>query len=408
MTDPSPVLADPLRKDDRNPSTDQATRPPQSPQAAAADSTPPGLKIVSAAGLLILACITPLYNAVLAAGAMYDVQWTPNAVRPLHQLQFYAAVIVFWWLCLRVIARTTLDRVPKRQRLLQRGAAVLAGAAAIIAAKPTTSLLEGQAGRAVYACVLAWLTLEVCKAHGTPLDTSPRLATTEQRRETWQLTGQAFMACVNGGAAAGILVIVLRFLDIDGIPVLPGDQMFSPGADQQNALGHSSLGFVLGAIFSVAIEDVVIVGATTALMTAARRPPWQIYTTVCVIEVLLHAYFGLAAIGFILFATGRVRLFLRHRLLIPLMAGHAALDLLGPLTALPWLYRIPCLLLLTAVAWRLDKHLTRSTEPPDGDEAAVHEPPLHAGETRSPLEAECRAAGAPEADDPEPERQGSS
>jgi hypothetical protein len=361
--------------------------------------------LASAAGLLVLASITPLYGSVLIVGTMYGVQWTPDALRPLFPLQFCVGVIVFWWLCLRVIARTTLDRVSKQRRLLQRGAAVTAGAAAMIAARPP--VLE-EAGAAVYPCVLTWLALEVCKVHGTSLDTSLRLATVEQRRETWQLTKWSFLACVAGGTAAGILVILLRVLDIDAIPVLPGDRLISAAADQQDILGNHGPGFIVTTIFSVAIEDVVIVAATTALMTAARRPLWLIYTTVCVIEVVLHAYFGLAAIGFALFAAGRVWLFHRYRRLTPLIAGHAALDLLGPLHSLPPLYRVSSLLLVAALAWQLDKHITRSAEPPDGDTAPAHERSLNAEGTRSARAPERPTAGVAEADGPGPQRQASS
>jgi hypothetical protein len=116
----------------------------------------------------------------------------------------------------------------------------------------------------------------------------------------------------------------------------------------------------------VAIEDVVIVAATTALLTAVRRPAWQVYTLVCVPEVLLHAYFGLPAIGMILFAAGRVWLYRQYGRLLPFMVAHFVFDVVGgsfQLLPIPFLYR-PVLALPfgAAVIW-IGHRLAKAANP---------------------------------------------
>ncbi|WP_405969108.1 hypothetical protein OG496_00855 [Streptomyces sp. NBC_00988] len=141
---------------------------------------------------------------------------------------------------------------------------------------------------------------------------------------------------------------------------------------QMSAFGIDNLGtLTISAVSTVAFEDVVLVAAATALLTAVRRPAWQIYTLVCVPEVPLHAYLGLPAIGMLLLAAGRVWLYRQYGRLLPVMAAHFTFDLVGGclmlIHGLPFYYR-PLLAppLGVAVSWT-GARLAKTAKPVDPD-----------------------------------------
>ena len=125
----------------------------------------------------------------------------------------------------------------------------------------------------------------------------------------WQISITVLYVCIGGGVLSFLLVHLIRWTGAD-VPVMKGGQMATLGVDNFGTLA-------IGLVSTVALEDVVIVATTTALLTAVRRPAWQIYTLVCIPEVLLHAYLGLPSIGMLVFAAGRVWLYRQYgRLLV--------------------------------------------------------------------------------------------
>ncbi|MEV6483350.1 hypothetical protein [Streptomyces sp. NPDC051576] len=337
-------------------------------------------------GLLLLACYFPLIVTALTSGHLYglSLSLSTRTRYAVIYTQFSAATIVFWWLCWLVFARTPLSRVTPRQRLLQRAAAVLAGAAGMYATAPFPNALAQVVGQAVFACVLGWLALELCRAHRVSLRTAlPRTAV--ERLRDWQIANLVLTVSVAGGVLSFLLIHLIRWSGAV-VPVMKGGQMSTLGVDNFGTLA-------IGLVPTVVLEDVVIVAATTALLTAIRRPAWQIYTLVCIPELLLHAYLGLPAIGMLVFAAGRVWLYRQYGRLLPFMAAHFTFDLVGGglmlLHGLPFWYR-PALGLLFSlvVSWtgnRLEK-AAKSARPeeqpppaaPDGDtpQTADHPAPV--------------------------------
>jgi hypothetical protein len=273
-------------------------------------------------GLLLVACYLPLVIGTLDMTSRYGVHWAQDAIGWLRCGKLTAGIVVFFWLCWLVIARTTLDRVPPWQRLVQRGSAVVCGATALYAAFPGATVLGYPEGSsAVFGGAVAWLALEVCRAHGV-LPGPRHTATPAEALRNWRIGEAAFNATAVGAGTCFLLTQLLRWADIDGVPVMQGSQLEVIGVDGPAALA-------LGVMATVLLENVVVVVATTALLTAIRRPSWEIYTLVCGMDILLHSYFGLAAIGMALHAAGRVWLYRRYRRLTPLLASHAVLDLIG-------------------------------------------------------------------------------
>ena len=326
-------------------------------------------------GLLLLGCYFPLAVTAVTSGHLYGLSLSLSAQTRYAVIygQFTVATIVFWWLCWLVFTRTLLSRVTPRQRLLQRGAAVLAGAAGMYSAAPFSIALAQVVGHDVFGCVLAWLALEVCRTHRVSLRIAlPRTAV--ERLRDWQITITVLYVCIGGGALSFLLIHLIRWTGA-GVPVMKGGQMATLGVDNIGTLA-------IGLVSTVALEDVVIVATTTALMTAVRRPAWQIYTLVCIPEVLLHAYLGLPAIGMLVFAAGRVWLYRQYGRLLPFMAAHFTFDFVGGglmlMQGLPFWYR-PALGLLFSlvVSWaenrlkKAAKSARPDTQPPpvtpDGD-----------------------------------------
>ncbi|MBK3567057.1 hypothetical protein [Streptomyces sp. MBT62] len=332
-------------------------------------------------GLLLLACCFPLIGTALTSGHLYGLpsSLSARARYPVICTEFGVAAIAFWWLCWLVFARTPLSRVTPRQRLLQRGAAVLAGAAGMIATAPFPIALAQVAGQAVSGCVLAWLALEVCRSHRVSLRTAlPRTAV--ERLRDWQVAIMVFGVCVAGGALSFLLLQLIRWTGV-GVPVMKGSQMATIGADDFGT-------FAIGLVRTVALEDVVIVATTTALLTAIRRPAWQIYTLVCIPELLLHAYLGLPAIGMLVFAAGRVWLYRRHGRLLPFMAAHFTLDLVGGglmlMQQFPFWYRPALVYLFGVLVFLIGNRLGKAAKSARADEQP---PPVTPdGETPRPTD----------------------
>jgi len=361
----------------RNALSDLLRRP--SPEPSVLTDAPARQVVRHVIGLLLLACWFPLIVTALTSGHLYGLSLslsTPTRYAVIWT-QFTVAAVVFWWLCWLVFARTPLSRVTPRQRLLQRGAAVLAGAAGMYATAPFPIPLAQVVGNDVFGCALAWLALEVCRAHRVPLRvTLPRTAV--ERLRDWEITQLVLTVCIAGGALSFLLLHLIRWTGA-GVPVMKGGQMATLGVDNIGTLA-------IGLVSTVALEDVVIVAATTALLTAVRRPAWQIYTLVCVPEVLLHAYLGLPAIGMLVFAAGRVWLYRQYGRLLPFIAAHFTFDLVGGglmlMQALPFWYR-PALgfLFSLLVSW-FGTRLEKAAKPARPD--AQPQPAVSDGDTPQP------------------------
>ncbi|MEH0415914.1 hypothetical protein [Streptomyces sp. B21-083] len=330
-------------------------------------------------GLLVIICFRPFVLGVINVTEMYGVRWTAHDLRWVPQCQFVLGMVVFFWLSWRVIGRTPLSRVSPRSRLMQRGVAVVCGVVSMYAA--FLHVPQRQAALIVFCCTVAWLALEVCQAQGvSPLTRFP--ATAAARLRDWQLMKMTVLACLTGGGLTALLVALLRWVDIGNVPVMQGSQLSTLGFDTAPLL-------ILPSVAStVAVEDVVVVAATTALLTAIRRPAWEVYTLVCVIEVMLHAYFGLPALAMVLYTIGRVWLFRRYRRLLPLMAGHAAFDLCAAhAQLLPVIYGLLLAIPVTALVQWIDHRVTTAAElsdrEPPSAEAAASDPGVPPAQDRS-------------------------
>jgi hypothetical protein len=104
----------------------------------------------------------------------------------------------------------------------------------------------------------------------------------------------------------------------------------------------------------------------TALLTAARRPVWQIYAVSCGLELAVHAYLGLPGLLMLAWAVCRIRLYRRYGRLIPLAIGHALWDLMDLMPPVPETVLFTAVLtvcILAELYARAPKH-AKGTRPP--------------------------------------------
>jgi hypothetical protein len=163
---------------------------------------------------------------------------------------------------------------------------------------------------------LAWLTLEVLRRHGI---TATRLGIVPTRSprpaghlKSWQIAGYAVLACV---FCARIATMARSYLPMHSAPT--------------SSSSTSRWEILPDAVYAVALEDLVIVAAVAALLTAARRPQWEMYAIAGGPTVAVHLSYGVAALAFLPYALVRLGLYRRHGRLIPLITAHAAVDVLG-------------------------------------------------------------------------------
>ncbi|MBQ0852883.1 CPBP family intramembrane metalloprotease [Streptomyces sp. BH-SS-21] len=312
-------------------------------------ATSAGRVLGELAGLLLLASLTGLINGAAMVAAIYGVQWEVSDLLGMTQLA--CSAVLGAWLTWRVRQRPDPKGTPRWWPPLRTPAAGVLALTVFFTAIPIDSMLHDDVGPALFGCAVAWLAVEVCRAHGVWADNGAPY-TAVQRLHAWQIAQMGFVACAATGFLFGWLAMFFLWIGPDSVPVMQDDQL--------SALGISGpVELVLAVVRAVVIEDVVIVAATVTLMKAVRRPTWEIYTLICLIEVALHAYFGLPAIGAAVMAAGRVWLYLRYRSLLPLMVSHALWDFVPTLQSLPSIPRmalgIGLILTVSLVDTRLKK-----------------------------------------------------
>ncbi|WP_405824379.1 hypothetical protein OG705_29585 [Streptomyces sp. NBC_00838] len=322
----TPTADNTIRPADGSPDHDRHAGHPELPRNVRPDHTvrfaPSPIHPRRAYGELLALLLVTTWNS-LPLDRIPGLPWDSEVVSDTALAgQLAMAVGVFFWLARLVIIRTPRRMSTGRRWGLRLGATAV-GIAAVAGAVPVDGVLPyPRAGAVAYAGALVWLTLEVCLRHGiTPTRLGLRpvwpKARTEQKRAV-KVGGQALIAVLIAGWGSGILTLLMQNADL---PLVPS-------VSQQDALGITSLGDAATSMFWVlVVEDLVLVGAVVALLSAARRPAWEMYAVTCVAVVVVHAYMGLPALLFLPYAWLRVRIYRRHGLLVPLIAAHFFYDL---------------------------------------------------------------------------------
>ncbi|MCA1220053.1 CPBP family intramembrane metalloprotease [Streptomyces sp. 8L] len=258
----------------------------------------------------------------------------PGLVKAFSVGTMLVGIYVALRLCYLVVAHTPFRKSARVRRIVLRLVAIALAIVTIVGQSPV-AVRDPLLSMWAFYVAIGWLSVETCRYHGigpTALGLSVRLSHDPASRKT--ATRLTLVGMVAGTALTNGLLWGLRLTGTDSfLPVMAGSQA--------HTLQLTSLGSVLlTPAGAVVMEDLVVVGATTALLTAARRPPWVIYLLITVIEVALHGYYGLPAIGMAIYAVLRTMAYQRTRQLLVMIGIHAAWDLVGGLVALANQYGI--------------------------------------------------------------------
>jgi hypothetical protein len=306
--------------------------------------------------LLILASWGPVASGLWAFLNLCG-HYPPAVIIEDGQVLSMAAAFV--WLNMLVIRRTPHRPGKAGYRLAIRITALLVGGAGFAGSLPAANASSyGLISMISNSLLVLWLALEVCHRHGISpraLGILPR-AGTLNRRPALQTAMIAMASMWLGLTLTGVLgqfVIMSR----TGLPVMHTGQLTAAGLGT-----HTWLLLPAQVAQSVVVEDVVMVAATAALLGSAR--PWVIYTITGLLEVAGHAYFGIPAVGMLLYAYGRSWIYQRRHQLAVLMAIHFAWDTVPDLLqTLPLPARAAAIAVIVAIGavWFMDGSRTRRT-----------------------------------------------
>ncbi|MYU06039.1 hypothetical protein GTY81_19555 [Streptomyces sp. SID8366] len=294
------------------------------PHAAARRNSPREL-LVSAGGLLLLGSLPTALGSTLSGFSVFGGMIWPHPVLTLvDTVNIATTALQLVWLTRLLTARRQEFRPAHRVFVIL--------AVSVLSTLTAWGLLQHPAGPSLHeyparTVLLAWLCYELYRWHGIPLS-APAAAGSRAARwdDTWQMTQTVFSYCGIGGFSAFLTVLTLQSFGPQWLPVMRTSQL--------TAIGGFSASQVLlfGLAWTVVLEGSVI-GTTAILLRAARRPSWQIYAIVAIVEIIFHAYFGVPALCMAVYAVLCTHFYLTRRQVIPLLAGHALFDFAGLLVS---------------------------------------------------------------------------
>ncbi|MDX3024952.1 hypothetical protein [Streptomyces acidiscabies] len=289
-----------------------------SPQAHATTRSLPTDTLV----VLLLACGPTLVYGGVYFAALCGAGWPSSTGYLITLITNGATAVTAYLLYTALYTPGKLPHVSSGGRRIRVCLLVTLASLALVPWLPTSLALRGVAE----AALVTWLAVRVARSHGIALESAPRPCDRRHRRVTMWMLWLIVVFCVLGAALRrGLDVLLTRFPG--DMPLLRPGQGGTPGIETADDL-------LLMIARSAAIEDLVLVAGGVALLSAARRPVWQIYLLVIVVEVVVHAHYGLGAITLALFAGVRVWLYLRYRRVLPMIAAHVLFDVV---VNVPWI-----------------------------------------------------------------------
>ncbi|MCZ1012225.1 CPBP family glutamic-type intramembrane protease [Streptomyces lydicus] len=138
------------------------------------------------------------------------------------------------------------------------------------------------------------------------------------------------------GATVGLAAVITIAL-VNTLPTfLPGANS-AHGGSQAHFLGWENVWFqAANVVLTGVVEDVVIVGAIASLMAMARRPAWEMYALSLTLEVAMHLYLGIPAVGISLVATVSLALYRHTGRLTSIVIAHITYDMCTSLPVPHW------------------------------------------------------------------------
>ncbi|MFC0039546.1 hypothetical protein [Actinomadura rayongensis] len=142
---------------------------------------------------------------------------------------------------------------------------------------------------------------------------------------------------------------------------------------------HGAVQYAANVLAAGAREEVPLLALPVVLLTAARRPAWEIYAVACTLRITPHLYFGFPALAVAAFTCTHVWIFQRTRRAEPIIAGHTlsnALAAYAPAAALVTLAASAAPAALVLLSGRLGRpprlgtHVNTTARPTEKEGAA--------------------------------------
>jgi hypothetical protein len=155
-----------------------------------------------------------------------------------------------------------------------------------------------------------------------------------------QALGLVWPRRADGGTAKGVFVRVVAWCLL---AILIGDVfnalLQSGGYPLPHANTPELLFATIDSLQAGVIEELVVLAFVVVTLRQARRPWWEVTVVALVLRGAYHIYYGPGVVGIVIWAALMYWIFLRFRLLVPMMLAHAVYD-----TTVFWGARFPAVL----------------------------------------------------------------
>ncbi|MFF5010780.1 CPBP family intramembrane glutamic endopeptidase [Streptomyces phaeochromogenes] len=246
----------------------------------------------------------------------------------------------------------TRPRPHGMERLL-RQLTVLVGALAVIVADEAGEFTADRtstqiAGHLAELVVWVWLCVEVTARCGITLQrlnlARPVRLFRKRTKAKRAQKAQGELVFYAHSAAICASVFLMGILARLPGPVLKGDQATAAGVpDLGPHLAH--------ALWSATVEEVLATAVVVAVLTAARRPLWEVLLVTALMRALPHLYLGLwPALAVLPLGITAGWLYHRYRQVIPLILAHATYNVVNILFGMPPLLGVS-VIMLAGVGW---------------------------------------------------------
>ncbi|MEV1083506.1 CPBP family intramembrane glutamic endopeptidase [Streptomyces sp. NPDC050211] len=231
-----------------------------------------------------------------------------------------------------------------------RQVSALVGALAVIVADEAGEFTAHRAstqiaGHLTELVVWVWLCVELAARCGVTLQRLDLARPVFRKRTKIERAQKAQGELVFFAHAAAICAAVLL---MGVLARLPGPVLKD---DQATAAGVPDLGPHLAhALWSATVEEVLATAVVVAVLTAVRRPLWEVLVVTALMRALPHAYLGLwPALAVVPLGITAGWLYHRYRRVVPLVLAHATYNVVSILFGVPLLG--VCVVMLAGAGW---------------------------------------------------------
>lgn len=170
--------------------------------------------------------------------------------------------------------------------------------------------------------VCRWLRMPIAAVFNR---TSQQKGTAQYRAQGWRVFVCAFAAIVTWMVGMNLLSALMPEAAVGG-PVIE---------DRADAV-WTSLMLGPAQVTTALVEEPIVVGLLVVVLTAARRPAWEVYTLAVLAKVAYHLTYGLPVLALVPAALVIVWLYRRTGRLWPVILAHAVYNLAFSALVITW------------------------------------------------------------------------